>query len=216
MIMKKMRDYESASWQGEYDVLLRKYGLEGRETGSAKEWKERVHDKNCRDWMEEIEGKSSLKWYQLVKEEAGLEEYTRSLAGQEGIRLRFRLRTGSAGLFEDKKRCRMCDDERCVLCNSCEVEHVEHFLVRCEEFRWERQDLLDKIRQMEGTQEWIDEYGRVGDEGKMALLLGRNVKSLERKVSNRVDECVMEEVRKWWQRRKELVYGGSPHEPGPL
>ena len=69
---------------------------------------------------------------------------------------------------------------------------------------------------MEGTQEWIDEYGRVGDEGKMALLLGRNVKSLERKVSNRVDECVMEEVRKWWQRRKELVYGGSPHEPGPL
>ena len=216
MIMKKMRDYGSASWQGEYDVLLRKYGLEGRETGSAKEWKGRFHDKNCRDWMEEIEGKSSLKWYQLVKEEAGLEEYTRSLAGQEGIRLRFRLRTGSAGLFEDKKRCRMCDDERCVLCNSCEVEHVEHFLVRCEEFRWERQDLLDKIRQMEGTQEWIDEYGRVGDEGKMALLLGRNVKSLERKVSNRVDECVMEEVRKWWQRRKELVYGGSPHEPGPL
>ena len=34
---------------------------------------------------------------------------------------------------------------------------------------------------MEGTQEWIDEYGRVGDEGKMALLLGRNVKSLEGK-----------------------------------
>ena len=32
----------------------------------------------------------------------------------------------------------------------------------------------------------------MGDEGKMALLLGRNVKSLERKVSNRVDECVME------------------------
>ena len=33
---------------------------------------------------------------------------------------------------------------------------------------------------------------------------------------NRVDECVMEEVGKWWQRRKELVYGGSPHELGPL
>ena len=91
--------------------------------------------------MEEIEGKSSLKWCQLVKEEAGL-EYTRTLVGQEGIRLRFRLRTGSAGLFEDKKRCRMCDDERCVLCNSSEVD-VEHFLVRCEEFRWERQALLE-------------------------------------------------------------------------
>ena len=52
------------------------------------------------------------------------------------------------------------------------------------------QDLLEK---MEGTQELIDEYGRVGDEGKMALL-GRSVKSLEREVGERVDECVMEEV----------------------
>ena len=75
-----------------------------------------------------------------------------------------------AGLFEDKNQCRMCDDERCVLCNSGEVEDVEHFLVRCEELRWERQDLLEKIKQMEGTQEMIDEYGRVGDEGKMALV----------------------------------------------
>ena len=67
-----------------------------------------------------------------------------------GIGLQFRLKTGSVGLFEDKKRCRMCDDERCVLCNSCEVEDVEHFLVRFEEFWWERQDLLQTIRQMEG------------------------------------------------------------------
>ena len=50
----------------------------------------------------------------------------------------------------------------------------------------------------------------------MALLLGRSVKSSEREVGDRVDEHIMEEVRKWWQRRKELVYGESPHEPGPL
>ena len=110
----------------------------------------------------------------------------------------------------------MCDDERCVLCNSGEVEDVEHFLVRCEEFKWERQDLLEKIRQIEGTQGWTDEYGRVGDEGKMALLLGRSVKSLEREVGDRVDERIMEEVRKWWQRRKELVYSKIPLVPGPL
>ena len=100
--MEKMQDCGSVSWQGEYDQLLRKYGLES-ETGSAKEWKERVHERNCRDWMEEVEGKSSLKRYRMVKDEAGLEEYTRSLVGQEEVRLRFRLRTGSAGLFEDKK-----------------------------------------------------------------------------------------------------------------
>ena len=42
------------SWQGEYEFLLRKYGLEVSETGLTKEWKERVYEKNCRDWMEEI------------------------------------------------------------------------------------------------------------------------------------------------------------------
>ena len=52
--------------------------------------------------------------------------------------------------------------------------------------------MLEKIRQMEGTQEWIDEYRRVGGERKMALLLGRSVKSLEREVGDIVDECVME------------------------
>ena len=61
----------------------------------------------------------------------------------------------------------------------------------------ERQDLLEKIRQIEATQEWVDEYGRVGDKGKTALLLGRSVKSLEREVEDGVGECIMEEVRKW-------------------
>ena len=34
---------------------------------------------------------------------------------------------------EDKKRCRMTEDERCILCGGGEVD-VEHFLVRCNEF----------------------------------------------------------------------------------
>ena len=54
VIMENMQDCGSISWQGEYYLLLRKYGLEGSETWSTKEWKERVHDKNCRDWMEKV------------------------------------------------------------------------------------------------------------------------------------------------------------------
>ena len=34
------------------------------------------------------------------------------------MRLRFWLRSGSAGLLKDKKRCRMCVDDWCVLCDS--------------------------------------------------------------------------------------------------
>ena len=71
---------------------------------------------------------------------AGLEQYTRSSVGHEELRLRFRLRTGSAGLFEDKKRCRMCTDDRCVLCDSGEVEDFKHFLVGVRRGRgWRRE-----------------------------------------------------------------------------
>ena len=40
------------------------------------------------------------------------------------IQLRFQLKSGSAGLFEDKKRCRMVEEDRCVLCNEGKVEDV--------------------------------------------------------------------------------------------
>jgi len=126
-------------------------------------------------WIEEVKGKGSLNWYRMVKEVAGLEQYTRSSDGHEELRLWYQLRTGSAGLLEDKKQCRMCTDDRHVLCDSGQVEDVKHFLVRCEEFSWERQKLLERIGQMEGSQEWLEEYWRVEEEEKMALLLGRSI-----------------------------------------
>ena len=43
--------------------------------------------------------------------------------------LLFRLRTGSAGLLEDKKRCCTVGDERSVMCDSRVGEDVAHFLV---------------------------------------------------------------------------------------
>ena len=35
---------------------------------------------------------------------------------QEVVKLLFGLRTSSAGLLEDKKRCKMIIDERCAMC----------------------------------------------------------------------------------------------------
>ena len=53
---------------------------------------------------------------------------------QESVMLLFKLRTGSAWLLEDKKRCRMVNDERCVMCDGRVGEDVAHFLVGCGEF----------------------------------------------------------------------------------
>ena len=58
------------------------------------------------------------------------------MQGEEVVRLLFRLGTSSAGLLEDKKRCEMITDERCVMCASGKGEDVENFLVMCERDRW--------------------------------------------------------------------------------
>ena len=51
------------------------------------------------------------------------------------MRLLFRLRTGSAGLLEDKKRCRMVSDKKCEMCDSGVGVDVAHFLVVWENLR---------------------------------------------------------------------------------
>ena len=86
---------------------------------------------NEKDWEEEVSSKSTLKRYKLAKNGVEWERYLRCVQGQEGVRRLFRLRTGSAGLLEDKNRCKMIIDERCVMCENCVGEDVEHLLVTC-------------------------------------------------------------------------------------
>ena len=59
-----------------------------------------------------------LHWAGLVSECQG------EFGGGDGVRVRFRLRTGSGGLMEDLKRCRRKSDARCVLCDEEVVEDV--------------------------------------------------------------------------------------------
>ena len=71
--------------------------------------------RNGKDWVEEVSSKSTLKWCMLARNGARVERYLSSVQGQELMRLLFRLRIGSAGLLEDKKRCKMIIDERCAM-----------------------------------------------------------------------------------------------------
>ena len=114
--------------------------------------------------------KGTLKWHRLAEDNLGVERYVRSVQGQESVRLLFRLRTDSAGLLEDKKRCRMVSDQRYVMCDSGIGEDVAYFLVGCGEMV-----LLDDVCRIEGSREWLDEFWRVDEEGKVALLLGKGV-----------------------------------------
>ena len=51
------------------------------------------------------------------------------MQGQVVVRLLFRLRTGSARLLEDTKKCKIMIDERCVMCENGAGEDVEQMLV---------------------------------------------------------------------------------------
>ena len=59
-------------------------------------------------------------------------------AGSVSCEAAFRLRLGSAGLLEVKKRCEMCIDE------SGAGEDVEHLLVTCWEYERDRWVLADE------------------------------------------------------------------------
>ena len=89
------------------------------------------------------------------------------------MRLLFRMRTGSGGLLEDKKSCRMASDERCVMCDSGVGEDVAHFLVGCGQFERYQLVLLDDVCRTVWVREWLDEFCHVDEEGMMALLLGK-------------------------------------------
>ena len=58
--------------------------------------------------------RNGIGWHKIVQRE----RYMRSVQDQESVGLLFGLRTSSAWFLEDKKRCRVVSDERCVMCDS--------------------------------------------------------------------------------------------------
>ena len=68
----------------------------------------------------------------------------------------------------------MYKDGKCVVCNEGVVEDV-HFLLHCGEFAGDRGRLLGMIEYIEGTDEWMAEWGNKGGECRIGLLLVRSV-----------------------------------------
>ena len=50
------------------------------------------------------------------------------------MRLIHRLKTGAAGLLQDKRRCGICYDDGFMMYDSGEVEDFGYFLIDCTEF----------------------------------------------------------------------------------
>ena len=81
------------------------------------------------------------------------------------------------------------------------------FISDCGEFERDRWVLADEVSRIVGAGEWLEEYERVCKEGKVTLLLGKSVEGVSDTVMEEVGECIMYWIGKWWQRRKDLLYG---------
>ena len=84
---------------------------------------------------------------------------------------------------------------------------MTHFLVGCGEFERGGLVLLDDVCRIVVAREWVDEFCRVYEEGKLALLLGKGVEGICNRVMEDVGECILYWLSRWWQRRKPLLYG---------
>ena len=66
-------------------------------------------------------------------------------------------------VVEDKKRCRIVSDVRCVMCDSGLGENVAHFLLGCGEFEKDQLMLLDDVCRIVGSRELV---GRILESGR--------------------------------------------------
>jgi len=78
---------------------------------------------------------------------------------------------------------------------------VLHFLVLCDEFEWERQKLLKRIGDIEGSDMWLEEFTEEDE-----MLFGRRVVGMDRVAAVKIENVIMAEVLRWWKQRKELIF----------
>ena len=86
------------------------------------------------------------------------------------------------------------------------VELISWLVVSNLRVERDRLVLLDAVCRIVWAREWLDEFCRVDEEGKEALLLGKEVEGICNSVMEDVGECIVYWLGRWWQRRKQLLY----------
>ena len=109
------------------------------------------------NWLGSVDGMTSLRLYRMIKEELKPKGYLKLLDSGD-VRLRFRLRSGSARI----RRGVVC----VLMIGVCYVivEDLVHFLSVCEEFREDRRLLLVTIESIAGAGAWVREMDIGSDE----------------------------------------------------
>lgn len=127
-------------------------------------------------WLSDIDAMPKLRTYKLVKTDYGCEDY---LHVNLGIRQRSAIAKMRAGVFpirvETGRYRRLPVEQRlCQVCHMAEVEHEEHFIVRCPLYADLRRELYHEIK--ERTTSDMDS---LTDSEKLCLILSAGSVSFE-------------------------------------
>ena len=99
-------------------------------------------------WNEKCKSSNVTKLLHLLKEGYSRSNYLMKVNDLSIRRVFTQLRTGSHGLNECTGRYQKIDREsrRCLLCNSSEIEDVQHFILHCSHFADIRKQLYIKLK----------------------------------------------------------------------
>eukprot|EP00121_Abeoforma_whisleri_P009422 Awhi_evm1s8663 len=160
------------------------------------EVRKRVREIDYRKWTSEIERKQKGVLYHEIHKAEFLEfkeksskkfrmkHYLKQL--NEISRLKFKLRSGTSGLNEEKGRQRGKLEERvCECCDQNEVETVPHFLLKCSRFEGIRDVFLYSV---EKDVEFVKKWTESSDLEKCIILLKDYLIEVVREKDNSEDE----------------------------
>ena len=157
----------------------------------VKDIKKKVKENGYEEWKNGMEGKSTLRWYKS-KTNIKKEDWYK---GNWGGKLLFKARSGT---LEVNGRKREMNEQGCKFCEE-EKETLEHFIIECDKFRTQRQELEEKISDILGREMW--ETRKQGDDRGLKTVLGlTGDKDTDKTVVRHTMKFLVES----WRRREEV------------
>ena len=164
-----LEEQQAPNWNREINRWKRKENVEREwERLGLKDVNKRVKENGLNRWRTGMNNKSTLKWYKSKKQPEKINWHK----GDRESKLMFKAR---AGVLEVNGRKRDEAEQGCRHCGE-EKETIEHFIVECDKYEEERQELIDSIKEEIGEEEW-DRRLWEEEEGGIVTALGLYEKS---------------------------------------
>ena len=158
-----MEEKAGSTWRKEIKRWKRRENLEDDWNRiKVKDIKRRIETNGRDRWRAGLVRKSTLKWYSRKQQPERIDWHV----GDWGSKLLFKARTGT---LEVNGRNREEQQQECSVCVGVK-ETVEHMIAECDMYEEYREQLIQKVTQVIGEEEW---FRRINEEdGGITTVLG--------------------------------------------